>query len=260
MITRREADFEAEFSPQSEEIIVYIENHSEQGYTADGYREMHQKFTAVWNLKRNQPEAGFGELHWIEKETPFRHKFRLNAGNAWRLRIRKSTIVSHRYLVCTAKKAAADYRSGLKKEAEKPVTLQTTCGEFILNKDLLFFAGTLENSGESRNIYLETDHGDLNAEVLLKRLNEIVSQLKNWDEEVKAFAAEDLLDLARDWNAEEDEIGRTEFIRRIGTPDITIHPDRTVTFTFDSDGMFTDHAIEIGVDQNDEITGSDIVG
>ena len=74
------------------------------------------------------------------------------------------------------------------------------------------------------------------------------------------FRSDDLLELANEWREDRDEITKEEFIQRIGTPGIIINADGSIVFTFDSDEMFTDHGIEIYIDENDNITGSDIVG
>jgi len=72
-------------------------------------------------------------------------------------------------------------------------------------------------------------------------------------------SADDLLELANEWREDRDEITKEEFIQRIGTPNIIINADGSIVFMFDSDEMFTDHGIEIYIDEHDNITGSDIV-
>jgi len=158
------------------------------------------------------------------------------------------------------KKVTGERYERLKEEAQKPITITGLPGTFEWNKSFLYFEGEIDYLGETCNIKLKTDNGELAADAHLERLNGIYRQLEKWDLEVKEFAAEDLLELANEWREDEAEITKEEFIRRIGTPDITINADMSMVFTFGSDEMFTDHAIEIYIDENDNITGSDIVG
>lgn len=258
--SEREKDFEAGFEEQIEDMLIFAEKKPTNGYSSKGYREIRYNYIAVWNMQADKPEHSFGELIWIEKDIPLIHKFHFKGMQAYHVRVRKSKKFQKHYMVCSMEKVTGERFERLKEEAQKPITITGQLGTFEWNKELLYFKGEIDYLGETRNIWLNTDNGELMADSQLERLNGIYRQLEKWDLEIKEFAAEDLLELANEWREDRDEITKEEFIQRIGTPDITINADMSMVFTFDCDEMFTDHAIEIYVDENDNITGSDIVG
>ncbi len=253
-------NFEAGFEEQIEDMLILIGNKPTNGYSSKGYREVRCEYIAVWNMQADKPEHSFGKLMWIEREIPVMHKFHLRKMQAYHVRVRKNKNNQKCYMVCDIKKVTGERFEMLKKEAQKPITINSPFCKFEWNKEFLLFEGEMDYLGEMCNIELKTDNGELVADSQLERLCGICRQLEKWDSEVKEFAADDLLELANEWREDRDEITKEEFIQRIGTPGIIINADGSIVFTFDSDEMFTDHGIEIYIDENDNITGSDIVG
>lgn len=252
--------FEAGFEEQTEDMLIFTGGKPANGYSQEGYREVRCEYIAVWNMQTDKPEHNFGKLTWIEKDFPLIHKFHFKERKAYHVRVRKSRDNSKCYMVCSMEKITGERYERLKEKAQKPIMLTDPLGTFEWNKAFLAFEGKIDYLGETCNVWLKTDNGELAADSQLERLNGIYRQLEKWDLEIKEFAAEDLLELANEWREDEAEITKEEFIRRIGTPDITINADMSMVFTFGSDEMFTDHAIEIYMDENDNITESDIVG
>lgn len=252
--------FESGFEEQMEDMLIFIGEKPTNGYSSEGYREVRCEYIAVWNRQTDKPEHSFGKLTWIEKDIPLIHKFYFKEMKAYHVWGRKSRENSKCYMVCSMKKVTGERFERLREEAKKPITITSPTGTFEWNKVFLEFEGKVDYLGEVCNIRLKTDNDELEADSQLERLNGIFRQLEKWDIEVKEFAAEDLLELANEWREDEAEITKEEFIRRIETPDITINADMSMVFTFGSDGMFTDHGIEIYIDENDNIIGSHIVG
>lgn len=252
--------FESGFEEQTDDMLILTGKKSGSRYSSKGYRRLQYDYTAVMDMQKNKPEQSFGQLAWIEKDIPFVHKFHFREMRAYHVRVRKSKDCENYHMVCGIKKVTGERFEMLKEESQKPISIDSLFGKFEWNKDYLYFEGKINYSGEACTVRIKTDNGKPAADSRLERLNGICRQLEKWDFDVKEFAAEDLLELANEWREDGDEITKEEFIRRIGTPDITINADTSMVFMFDSDEMFTDHAIEIYIDENDNITGSDIVG
>ena len=80
------------------------------------------------------------------------------------------------------------------------------------------------------------------------------------ENDIKEYVSNELLELANDWLEGEGEIPKEEFLQRIGISDITIESDGVIRFMFESDGIFTDHGIEVEINKNGDFVNADIVG
>lgn len=259
-LSEEKNNFESGFEEQTEDMLILAGENPRNWHSSNGYRILRYNYIAVMDMQTNKPEQSFGTLSWIEKDRHFGHKFHFREMQAYHVRVRKSKNYEKYYMVCAMKKVTGERFKRLKEEAQKPITIDSPLGKFEWNREFLYFRGKIDYLGETCNVRLETDNGELSVHSQLERLTGICRRLGEWDSDVKEFAADDLLELANEWREDEDEITKEEFIRRIGTPDITVNADGSVEFMFDSDEMFADHAIEVYIDENNNITGSDIVG
>lgn len=114
--------------------------------------------------------------------------------------------------------------------------------------------------GEPTRVCLRVHQEETTVDTQLSRLREITDNLLKWDARAKEYAAGELLELANDWCEEETEITREQFIQRLEVPNITVYEEGMVTFMFDSDEMFTDHGIEVYIDESGAVCRADIVG
>ena len=86
---------------------------------------------------------------------------------------------------------------------------------------------------------------------------------KGWDEKVRAFAAQELLDQANDWDQdsagnedrEPEEITREQFMERMELDAVQISADGSFEFWFNDGDLFWGHSIHVtgSLDQGPEM-------
>ena len=130
-------------------------------------------------------------------------------------------------------------------EQKKPVTFwEEGLGTFTLNRQVDWFETEVDWLGGQ--ISLVFDAGEDRAEVL-QRAKTLLSGAADWDERIRAYAADDLLVSAND-RAEDEEITREQFIQRMELESIEIRADGSFEFWFADGDMFYGHSIHVSGD------------
>ena len=115
--------------------------------------------------------------------------------------------------------------------------------------------------GEKIDVFLHVSEENIAEKNHIRKLDDIYGNLLTFDSKVREYAAEELLELAYDWmNDDMNEISKEEFMKKIGMPIIDIYNDGSMSLMYDSDGMFTDHVITIGVNANGDFEKATIEG
>ena len=130
-------------------------------------------------------------------------------------------------------------------EQKKPVTFwEEGLGTFTLNRQVDWFETEVDWLGGQ--ISLVFDAGEDRAEVL-QRAKTLLAGAADWDQRIRAYAADDLLASANDW-AEDEEITREQFIQRMELESIEIRADGSFEFWFADGDMFYGHSIHVSGD------------
>lgn len=153
---------------------------------------------------------------------------------------------------------------GVLEEYRKPITFNyPSVGEFEFDKDLDFFEGYI-NWGECEGYaYLENiDMDDENTwNEAAENLKEILDNLEVKDQEFKEFAAKKLVDLANEWNEEENiKITEKDFIERISFSSIVVDLDGSIIVYYNDDDLFWGHIIAVYGDENGVLKEANMEG
>lgn len=262
-------NFESKYEERTTDMIVLIKRRSYGGWAIEQkYRIPGVTFIASIDYNTNELSQAYGRLTWMEKCGNSKLKFNLDGMKAYLVRVRKSKDDSNSYMLLNVLRKVKDDRlERIKEEYLRPVVISNKLGEFRLNREYDYFEGQIDYLGETCCVHLEVEEGETTADIQLNKLDEIFSNLVNWDKDVKAYASNELLELANEWllsemdgTEEETEITGEEFSQRIGVPLIIIYGNRAVELMFDSDNMFTDHSIVIDIDENGDFISADIWG
>lgn len=158
--------------------------------------------------------------------------------------------------------------SVLKEYRKKVVIEDEVLGEFVLDKDLEMFEGSIERNGKKIILYLEIEKDDPetwdNAHENMKRF---ISELDIRDKEMREFSAESLTDLANDWledsvedDEEIEEINEEDFAQRIDLCEISVDDEGSYTVYYSDDDMFWGHSIQVCGTFEEGIQSADMVG
>lgn len=130
-------------------------------------------------------------------------------------------------------------------EQKKPVTFwEEGLGTFALNRQVDWFETEVDWLGGQISLVFDAEED--RAEVL-QRAKTLLSGAADWDERIRAYAADDLLVSANDW-AEDEEITREQFIQRMELESIEIRADGSFEFWFADGDMFYGHSIHVSGD------------
>lgn len=253
--------FESNYEEAISDLTVLIKKRISGWPIVSNYRIPRAAFLASINNQTNVLSSSHGTLTWIEKDSGAKIKFNFNAMCAYRIRARKSKEDNNTYLLLDVIKKVTDDRfEHIKEQYLTPVVIKNELGEFSLNRDYNQFEGKTNYLSEECLVNMNIEEGETTTDIQLNKLREIYRDLPGWDSQVREYAAGELLALANEWCEDEVEITKAQFIQRIDVPMLIIDTDGSVAVMFESDNMFTDHAIVINIDANGNFIEAKIEG
>ena len=134
-------------------------------------------------------------------------------------------------------------------EQKKPVsTWVPELGTFVLNRLVNWFEAEVEWLGQPARLDIDREE---DWDACVEQAKALMADQKGWDEKVRAFAAEQLTDLANDWAQSDDpeeepeEITREQFMERMELDAVQISADGSFEFWFNDGDLFWGHAIHV---------------
>ena len=244
-------NFESRFEEQVADLVVLIRREIIGWPVVANYRNPRVDFIASIDNETNKLDQSQGTLTWMEKDSKSKLKYNFDKMGAYHVRARKNKENNRSYLLVDVLNKIDDKRfDNVKEEYLKPIIIRSEFGEFQLDRDYDRFEGKTDYLDEKCSVTMYVNRGETTADIQLNKLREIMKDLADWDNRLKRYTSQEMLDLANDWCEDEIEITEEQFIQRIGVPGIVIHPDGKVEAWFESDGMFTDHAVVVEIDKN----------
>lgn len=121
------------------------------------------------------------------------------------------------------------------------------------------YEGTIQD-----NLDNEIEFGidaDNNLEELIDYTRQLLKKYLNRDDELKLYAASQLLDIYNDvWNETNIEITEEEFASKMLLEGITVECDRATTFYYQDGDLFYGHSITIYLDESGNLESAQIEG
>ena len=136
-------------------------------------------------------------------------------------------------------------------EQKKPVSFwESGLGTFVLNRSVGWFEAEADWLG--RTIRLDFDQEENRADCLT-HFHTLMERQQEWDQKVRAFAAEQLLELANDWEQdaagneerEPEEITAERFMERMEPDAVQMSETGAFEFWFNDGDLFWGHAIHV---------------
>lgn len=276
-------EFEQEFHNEEFELTVLIHTGINGGVVYGDYIKPSANFIASINEKTGELNETLGRLEWMVKNSDEDDKygFDLKGMTIYRVRVRKCIekelkpnvlpLINNLYLLIDVVESdVSDQRlEHIRDLYMTPVYIDDEAGHFKLNRELEWYEGTIDWLEKECSVMLGLDDDKDTAQQSLAVLRRLLADLKNWDNKLRSFAADTLLDAANEY--QEDAMGENEstsaepitkeiFMRRMEIGELYIDGDGSIEVYFNDDDMFWGHTIMVNANISGEIEDSDIVG
>ena len=253
--------FQAHYEEEEQELLLLIKA------PVYGWSERFQfRYPLVRYLGTAEPNSLFaekcwGDLHWMEpvKGAP---RISFQELSVYRVLVRRGKgQPGNLMLVKVLGKGRHPGLLQLAEEYREPVSITNKLGEFHLNRKNSWFEGSVDWLGQPCSVLLDVEEWDTNPVLPLQKLEELLTDLKTFDRQVREFAADELWENAADWCDEGEELSREDFLRRMGSiPDITVDTDGSMELYYDDGEMFAGHVIIVDVDADGSLSSAYIAG
>lgn len=137
-------------------------------------------------------------------------------------------------------------------------------GEFALNRSIHTFEKYITWANEVGTLYF--DQGEVEEmEASLATAHALFNDQDTWSKKIRSYAAEELVELANDWladdeDAELDEITEEIFVSRLTLSSITVSENGDFTIYYDDGDLFWGHVIIVEGNINGTFETAQIAG
>ena len=272
-------DFESGFVTEETEITVLLKDSSNGAAVLGDWLRPSVNFLASIDNDTGELIKEEGRLEWMIKKDPDRKGwgYDFEQYGIYKLLVRKciprklesfeSATLNNCYMIVKVleENVQNDKLLEYKEYLSKPVEIDTPYGKFVLDRSMSWFEGEIELNGLDFTAFLETDEDNgETAELALKVFLKTAENFEDFDRKNKEFAADNLLDLAHEWQesdeGENEPLTREQFIEAIGVSEWTVTPYGNMTLYYYDGDIFWGHAIEINIDEDGTIEDADIAG
>lgn len=276
-----EKDFENEFYKEELEMLILVKEECMGAVKLEDMLVPSLEFLASVDTKTEILSREIGRLEWIIKNDKNRKGwgYDFKQFGIYRIKARKciekklepymSSVMNNRYMLLEIIEENVQHPELLKLQEyyNTPVILENEIGKFTLDRSFSWFYGTVDWFGYEFEICIETDvdNGDT-ANKSFEVLRILYEKRSDWDEKLKNFAADTLLEDANDWLQDDDsedkpdEITKESFIERIRLESIIITPDGDIDCYYYDDDMFWGHTIQVEANISGELNDAYIAG
>lgn len=275
-------NFEKEFVEEEQELIVLLkENCMGAAVYDDSWLRPSVSFTASVNCKTGELAKVEGVLQWLIKDDDKRKNwgYDFEQYGIYRVLVRKCTALelneyqsekyNNRYMLVKLleENVHNDELKSLQGYYLIPVTIENELGLFTLNRQYSWFECNIDWNGAKLSVSVNTDvDNDETADKAMRTLLKCAKDKLNFDNKNREYAAQELLELANDWLADDDsedkpdEITKEMFKDKMKMSEMTVNSDGSITLYYNDGDMFWGHAIEIDIDEDGVYESADIVG
>ena len=150
-------------------------------------------------------------------------------------------------------------------EYKKPIIIEDDIlGELIYNKTVNSFEGRILWLDKKIDISLDVDKDNKSGITKARKaIKEMYLSAEKWDANMRKFAAENLIELARDWCESEEEVAKiTEesFAKRITIESISMTSGGSFSAYFNDNDIFAGHCIIVSGSLKKGITSASMGG
>lgn len=265
-------EFLQEFEAEEEELTVLLKHFSKGGGVKGDYIFPSAAFMAYIDNESGEIIQEEGTLHWVIRRSAKDYIHDFKDYGIYTVLVRKckpdvknflgKPYKNRYYIVKIIRKSLKDPRlEAIRTEYLKPVSIEDKAGTFSLDRKYGWFEGDIDWLGSTQRVLLDKDENSDTAEKALQTLHRFLEDMEKWDKKLRTFAAEQLTELANDWqDGDTPEITKEEFTQRIGAPDFRIDEKGGFEAEYNDDDMFYGHWIVVYGDADGELKDANIEG
>lgn len=274
-------EFEAKYQSDEQELIVLMKEDISGACVEGNYYFLNETFIGYVDLQTGEFHNKKGMLEWIvdkNEDLECKWKFSLKGMVVYRVRVRKikdkeimpnaDEQYRNRYMLVEILETDIYYDKldEIRQEYIKPVQIEDELlGKFVLDREFSWFEGKINWCGEECSVYLGTDEDEGDTAVnSFEAFRKLAANMQEWDSRIRAFASEQLLESANEWQSDSDEeaepITAEVFKKRMEAGEISVDGEGDIEFTFYDDDMFWGHYIVVYANISGEITAAAIEG
>ncbi|SCA86176.1 hypothetical protein BGLY_2353 [Bacillus glycinifermentans] len=159
-----------------------------------------------------------------------------------------------------------DELQSILKESLKPVYYEDEkLGTFELFKPVNVFEKDITWAGQNGKLSFDWDEDDRQMKASLETAHILFQDQGHWNAKIRAYAAEELVELANEWlqdndEAEFEEITKKMFMELMELSSISVYPDGDFEVFFDDGDMFWGHSIIVSGNRNGTFESAEIAG
>ncbi|WP_024466441.1 DUF2262 domain-containing protein [Treponema pedis] len=257
--------FFSQFLNEEKEILVLIETKTGGAAKYDDMWVPSNRPLAFIDLADNSLYSESICLEWLVEDRDWKYYFKPQTAFRVKVRPQKPGASSrHKHLfmlVEVLEEGVKDKRfDAILKEYNTEVIYKDEDCYFVLDKEYDRFEGAIKYKDEDIDLTVETE----DLEELKNILSAYKTATKNFDEwlnRIKQFAAEQLTELANDWQEKETpEITEKNFISRVELSSIVLEPENNFMIYLHDDDMFFGHIICVYGNLDGKLDSANIEG
>lgn len=240
--------FKAQFKPEEFEILAVTDSSGWGGFCSQGEKFYTASTCLIaWKLLGSaEVQRGFFQLE-TKADQAYLTELREAApsDHIIRVTVRQD---QDRFLVCSKPTTAEDeHLAEILAEYLKTVYYEdAVLGRFELDRSVNFFEGFVTWNEQKVHYYFDNGGQERNT-AALQVMHNMLSDAASWDQKIRTFAAQSLLDLKNDEWLDEDEEPLTmeEFSSRLKLQSIDTDYEGQFNFWFDDDDIFWGHSVVV---------------
>ncbi|NPC92952.1 DUF2262 domain-containing protein [Bacillus sp. WMMC1349] len=204
-------------------------------------------------------------LEWLVNDDEWQKTRDIFSNTIVRLYVRKGNQAM--MLVKVADKAYQDDElQNILQNALKPINYRDEkLGTFKLDKSVKLFEKEITWAGQEGILYFDWNENEQEMKASLATAHTLFQDPVQWNAKIRAYAAEELVELANDWlqdndEAEFDAITKELFIELMEFNSISVYSDGDFEVFFDDGDMFWGHSIIVSGHRNGIFESAEIAG
>lgn len=291
-VEQQTQEFNDKFFDEIQEIIILTPNTTGgAGMSQGDVLWTASQYLIAYIDKNNQLIKADGRVQWLaeeDKNNRFDYGYKFNPVSQYRLKVRRAKPakaedylpfsenenfvlpdLTHYFMLLEVIETDVHEPrlDAVKEEFLQPVVINNELGEFSLDKEYNSYSGEIDWLGEDVSVTIEGDDNDEVTQRCFSHLSTMVKNTQDFDQKMRQFASEKLLENAQEWQDDSDEVGELEpltnesFIARISLSELAITDDEgNFSAYFDDGDLFWGHVIIVDGNVNGDFDDAYIAG